>query len=476
MRMRLAAFLLSLALIVVAPAAVTAQTATPQSELQTIAAELVKLAERLLTVAAGLTPLPTPTPPPLPPPAGKAALTSADFTYVGTFYLPYEATAYAHGFTLRRVGTELRALTLAYTETGQQLIEFRVPSDLSGIPTAVVTRNFGNIFRKAGGTYAMPSMANAATTTVIFGLYWDPLTQRLYWTGGGTYEVTGAQYASVCYSTLDDTLKKGTAVGCWGFKDRSWKFTIGGVTALPQWWADLHTGGRRLAAGFGGGAASSGVTTASMGPALTAFDPNFGGAAASALTVAHTPLVGYPWGGTANDGVNSWYSLGLPAPTDEYPERAHRNADYTNELDPNWGPHGGKGRWTWTDGAMGQIGTWIDTSTRHGFFIARTQPDGRLWYGNGGSNAERASHQWDIYDPADLATVANGATRQWAIQPRASIAVQYPGFAYPLITNGYYWHATTGVTFDPVARRLYIMVRGANPEWQSAVYVYQIAG
>ena len=94
---------------------------------------------------------------------------------------------------------------------------------------------------------------------------------------------------------------------------------------------------------------------------------------------------------------------------------------------------------------------------------------------------ESSNHWWYVYDPNDLAQVAQGQKQQWQIQPAAEWQVQYSDLSYPLPT----WEAlppnmVTGVTYDPTTRRLYVAVAFAGdaniyaPYGVHKVYVYEV--
>src|SRR5207253_9684851 len=99
-----------------------------------------------------------------------------------------------------------------------------------------------------------------------------------------------------------------------------------------NWFADTNCVGCRLGAGFGGYFSIAGTGPISSGPALTAFNPASLGSMSSSGSIAHTPLVNYPFNSTA-------YSS---------PDRCHRDADYTTEFD-GWNPRSGIGYFSWTD-------------------------------------------------------------------------------------------------------------------------------
>jgi hypothetical protein len=289
----------------------------------------------------------------------------------------------------------------------------------------------------------------------IRGLYWDEPDQRLYWTIGDGYNTVSGADPSIGYSTIS----RGTliAAGPWALRDRSCKMTMGGLLGVPAATATA-LGGRRLAAGFGGYYSIATTGPVSMGPALSAFDPHdLGG---NHAPVPNTTLVGYPFQGEAYGP----------------PDRAHRDTDYRTEFD-GWNPRNGTGYFSWTD-YIWQGGVWIETPNVQGVLFLPTLGNGRTWYETSTLHAERASHWWMVYDPADLMAVARRRRRQWAVQPRRSWKVRYPGLPDPLPG----WanepmNVITGSVWDPAARRLYVAVRfawGAGVRSGHTIYVYEI--
>lgn len=404
-------------------------------------------------------------------PVSKTLLAQTDFTYLGAFRLPvtvggFDAT-WGRGLAHRYVNGQLRFLTTAYAQTGTTstpVYEVSSPgySLAPPYPNAPLMRLWGDVFRDGAGNQKLPTRPGAATD--VFGLYWDAPTQRLYFTGGMTYWVDPGEFVSLGYATLDESTGKGTATGAWGFKDRSWKFTMGGVLPIPQWFEQAYVPGRRLAAGFGG-FLSSGVTLYSMGPALTAFPPNLANYPDQSQISAHTPLVGYPFLDPP------WWTNGGSVPVGS--NRAERDTDYKTELD--WPPHNGKGYFQWAD-AIWQGGAWIDLPTKHGVIFAALLGNGRYWYGqneNGyGIHYERASHAWFVYNPADFAKVARGETPQWNIQPAQRWPIQYSAVKYPLGLDDQ--RIPTGVTYDPTTGLLYVAVRFAGAQGEHLVHVYRV--
>jgi hypothetical protein len=387
--------------------------------------------------------------------AAKQVLTQSDFTYLGSFLLPQSIggqfdPGWGRGFAIRYVNGELRAMTMALNPVppnNAPLYEVRVPNPVIGNnpPTAQLVRNWGDILQ-------------GKTSTGVWSFYWDNQDQRLYWTCGDSYNATEADAVSLGYSVLNDATGGVTAFGAWRFTGRGNKATNTCVTPIPQWFADQYTSGRRLGVGCGG--YQSVVTTGPghIGPALAAFNPPNPSVDLPSSSLAHTVLVGYPFNPTAYGP----------------PDRAHRDTDYTTEFD-NWYPRNGIGYWSWTD-QMEQAGVWIDTPNKSGLVYFPTMSHGVVKYRESSLEADRASHAWYVYDPADLALVAQGAKQQWEIQAKSFWSVQYPGLSYPLPGwRDFPMNMVTGSSYDPTTRHLYLSVRFGGCDGRChRVHVYQV--
>jgi hypothetical protein len=123
---------------------------------------------------------------------------------------------------------------------------------------------------------------------------------------------------------------------------------------------------------------------------------------------------------------------------------------------------------------MMQSGVWIDTASKSGLVYFPTMSKGRAWYETSTLHAQNATHWWFVYDPADLAQVAQGQKQQNAFQPKYSWAVQYAGLTYPLPGwSDWPGNQITGSTYDPVGKCLYIAVRFAAGD-RHEIYVYEV--
>ncbi len=394
--------------------------------------------------------------PPYSPSREKSVLQESDLRYIGAFRMPSAIGAgdppWGNGLAHRYVGGQLRFFSKAHgNPPPARIYEVAAPNlaeDPAAAPTAQLVRVWGDIVGPDSHGHT-------------WGLFWDEQDRRLYWANGNSYNTTSPFDPSIGYCTLNDSTGTFTRAGVWGFNGRSCKMAMGGLAAIPQWFSDAYCTGQRLGAGFGGYFSIAATGPVSMGPALAAFDPQELASTPSRESVPNTPLVGYPFNATP-------YTQ---------PHRAHRDTDYRTEFD-GWNPRDGVGHWSWTD-YIWQGGVWVDTPEKTGLLFFPTLGNGRTWYENSTLNAERSSHWWYVYDPADLAGVALGQRRQWEIQARYTWQVQYAGIDHPL--GGWHDEPTrhvVGATFDALSRTLSVAVRfalGFRTGSPIVVYVYEVA-
>jgi hypothetical protein len=416
---------------------------------------------------AGLSPAPDPTGPGTPGPgtreggrpvsapattAGRRVPTVQDLRLRGTYRLPggHDGLdlAFGSGLALRSAAVGRTVFTGAL---GGEVVELAVPSALGGgaqdAPPAQVVRVWGDL---AGGRRTFAD----GRTGDLSGLHWDQRAERLWWSFGDVYNATSDDDPAVGASVLheDGSVE---VLGPWRFTGRGQKAVMGGVTAVPSWFADRWCAGRTLAAGFGGYVSIVATGPASMGPALSAFDPHALAATPPGTTAAFTDLVGYPF--TSQPGPGT--------------DRCRRHADVVNEVD-GWTSPGADGLapWTWAD-RIGAGGAWVDTPAVSGFLTFPVLGGGRIAYGDGYVRPERLSHWVMAYDPADLARVATGEVPQWGIQP----ARQWP-LVVPGVPASYPWspdapgHDVSGVAWDGAAAHLHVAVRFAAAPTDDAPY------
>ncbi len=404
-----------------------------------------------------------------PDPLARPTLRQTNFQFLGSFrppaFLPSGlSTGFSKsGFTHRRVNGQLRFILASQTHGGGQAYEVAYPGLGTGadLPEASLTREWGDIYggkkwvENEGGTGAL---GNGVWT---YGLYFDETRRRLYWSYGHWYNQPFPYNPCFGYSEISDLTGAATAHGPWRVTDRPEKQTRGGCLRIPQWFADRYTAGKSLGAGFGGYFSIIG-TGGSMGPALAAVSDPDPTRDAPRAGLPGVPLVGYTFGG---------------------PVRCERNPDYISYYDDltGGGPFqasGGIGRWTWSDMLYGAA-AWIDMPAVHGLLFLSKMGQGRVRYENATTKADRGVYEWFVYDPRDLADVAQGRKAEDQIQPVARWADPALPLS-PLDVAG--WEGdgegqVTGATFDPVDNRLYVLTGAtwhSHSEWHPQISVFQL--
>lgn len=380
----------------------------------------------------------------------KSLVSEADFQYVGAFRLPRDVEgrdgAWGRGLAIRELNGQPRIISSTVDGTIYEALPPE-PGTHGEFPQASIVTVWGDL-------------SKGHRVGQLNGLFWDEPTRRLYWSSGDLYNTIHPDNPSMGFSTFNDQAgTPGATYGPWRFTGRGSKATMGGVLALPDWFAAQYTAGRRLAAGFGGYWSIVANGPAHMGPALCAFEtPDVNLPAGK--PVKFTNLVGYPFN---------------PVPYTQ-PDRCHRDTDYRTEFD-GWNPRNGVGYWSWTD-FLWQGAVWIDLPQKHGVVFMPTLGRGRTWYEGSTLHAERAAHAFYVYDPMEFVPVASGKTKQWRIQPAQTWDMQFENITYPMPG----WRdepnrMITGATFDQSRQTLYVAVRfayGTGAAGQHLVYVYRV--
>jgi hypothetical protein len=213
--------------------------------------------------------------PPPEKPRVPGVLDIHDLEYAGSFTLPSvpgipqgDAKAFFRsGIALRTADGEKRML-LATGTYRHSLYEVAIPvpgkivgNDASAVPEAQ--------FRTVFGELTIDAEANSNGT-----MWYDQASDLFYWTNLHIFDARGAN----SFPTLRSARISGGVLA----EERQWflpapppshyKAYWGGVTGIPDSFAERYTGGSRLALGFGG--SYSIIQTVSMGPSLAAISPN----------------------------------------------------------------------------------------------------------------------------------------------------------------------------------------------------------
>ena len=422
-----------------------------------------------------------PTEPPTEPPTGGYQLvTPESFEYLGFFCIPAnlygpKTTVMSKGLAHRYVNGKLRIFLASPWHDQPVCGEFDVPTgqlDNYGSQWAVAT----GIWQNLGGDKRICTDNNGVpypSAGNIYGLYWDEVDGRLYWHYANEYEASHWHTACFGYSVINEANTITDVAAYRPAVDHTWgaKMMQSGIVPIPP---EFVKDGKRLALGMGGYFSVVTMGPASMGPALTAFNPSNLGAHLSHVDV--TPLLGYPFTqGDPSELPRMERDTGYVdvVPGEDYFALAHRD---------------GKGFWTWSD-TIHSGGVWIDTPTHKGILFFATMGYGKTFYQTSTLQTEQWRQMWIGYDPAKL----KEGNRQ--VQPNYVTEVppptapydggghvrQYP-FGYgPGTTMGGSPDSlvNSGATFDPTTGRLYLLqnrmwMPGEGPERYPGVFVYQL--
>ncbi len=282
-----------------------------------------------------------------------------------------------------------------------------------------------------------PDCSNAASG--VYGLYYDEVDQRLYWTFGPGYAYDSGS-PMMGYSTLNDATNLATGVGSWKLAGTLMtKATRGGMLGIPSAFAQAYTNGKRLGIGFGG-YYNIGQDT-SMGPTLFAIDPP---SLPHLAAIPNMPLEQYP-------AIGPLFSTTT--------DRGHRNANY---IGIDWPAKNGVGYFQWTDTVLG--GAWIKTAGIEGVLYLATLGEGTIGYSHAKVAADHRETWAFVVDPADLAKVAQGTLAPYRIQPKKAFR--------PSINTG------AGMAYDATTQTLYVIDPAANRGRVAGtplVFVYKVA-
>ena len=379
------------------------------------------------------------------PPAAQThtegVLDASNFQYVGSFMLPEvpvpvpndggyndEKTYFNSGLTLRTVDGQQRLLM----ETGtyhESLYEVAIPplvkiegSDLSDVPTAKLTNYFGPI-----------PMDEGANTTG--GIYYDQASDQLYWTNYIYYtaqnptsnpilnagKIDSGQLVQTSY-WYEPSTRTSPQAAFWG-----------GMTSIPQDFANQYTDGKTLALGFGG---NNNPATSSAGPALAAVDVS----SPSGSTMVEQPLFYHIDQYRNTEGMSTRPGNYFMSGTD----------DFHPQPSSPW-----QGYWALVD-SIGS-GLFIDLPGQQGYLTFAHQGINRVGYDGGGASWNtQYQNTWYFYDYQTLGDAITGVNAAgdkvspWDITPTSMTAMTLPNTATSADQQ------IAGSAFDPTTRLLYV--------------------
>jgi hypothetical protein len=317
----------------------------------------------------------------------------------------------------------------------------------SNYPSASVVKHWGNIY---GGTLVDES--GGGGTVYVYGLYWDETDQRLYWNYGDSYNVAAPDNPCFGYSTLGSSA---VSYGPWRMGNcKPFQF---GITGIPTSFANQYLRGNRLGIGFGGRASAESAGPVSDGPALAAISPP---SSARLSEISSIIMLNYP----CNPGAGDPYYCRRPAGyTDTITAAGHPR-----------GPFGNYGGWQWMDFIF-QGGVWIDMPSKHGFLNLPVLGTGAISYSSSTIHSGGIQNWAFIFDPSDLAKVAQGTKNSWDVIPSSYWNIAYPMYGATLgPQDDEPYTACQGACFDPTNNRLYVMIPWANGNYPM-VCVYQVS-
>ncbi|MCL1897702.1 MAG: bacterial Ig-like domain-containing protein [Micrococcales bacterium] len=385
----------------------------------------------------------TDSPPPTPPRV-PGVVDQFDLEYQGSFTLPmvpgYDKTYTDSGISLRTVGGEKRLIAMAGTYSfGAYEVAIPSPvkivgSDTSGVPEAQLRSEFGPL-------PVDPEATHNGT------LWYDQAADRLYWTNIHGYFTPGTlpfpvlRSGSLAGGTLTETGQWYQPADLGGAPLKSF---WGGVTGIPQGFANQYTGGKTIGLGFGGMYSIN--SSASWGPSLAAAGLNTGGA------------------------------MDLqPVLFGSFDKRAMRDGDYFYATEVSYQPNP-VSPWEgqWTSGDFIGSGVFIDLPDKQGYVSFSRQTTGRIGYDYGGSNWN-GTHQnvWYFYDYESLGKAAMGTLPKDSLTPSSLAYMDLPNDSTAATQQ------VTGSAFDPETRLLYVYTTGAlsqaaHGSLQPAVHVYSV--
>jgi hypothetical protein len=373
---------------------------------------------------------------PPPPQKGRVpgVLDIHDFEYRGSFSLPtvpgipaphWDEKAFnASGIALRSVGGEKRMLLTTGTYT-QYVYEVAIPepgmfigNDAGAVPVAEFRALFGMMPKGAG----VDVFGNICNSNINGTMWYDEGDDLLYWTNAHDYLTSWVlpfpvlRSASLAGGVLTESRQ-------WFLPDYApghYKSYWGGVTKIPDGFAQKYTGGRKLALGFGGGYTI--ISICSSGPSLAAVTPDNPTGLLDFQNIMYYPNPEY----CVRDGNYIPMISYDPLPADPW-----------------------RGGWTSCD-TIGS-GVFVDLPDKQGYVVFARQATGRIGYDYGGYNWNgKYQNAWYFYDYDTLGRAPAGETSARGIYPSSISIVDLPN------ENTKDSQVIAGSYFDAETRRLYV--------------------
>jgi hypothetical protein len=425
-------------------------------------------------------------------------LRASDITYAGyyNFKAPRGSGPFCQGLTSRVVDGDFRLLFVGDVgSTPHQLFEV----SMTGLA-------FGDTLTTITNKWDLPVDGNTIGDSQ--GIHWDAPTDRLWWWGVYDYTDDGVVRLHQIALTTDATDLAALYTGFGTTTLLRHHVALEGVHAKkvdksvvrpPDWWKALYGVTQDFLIGNGGyhSKVSTGV---SLGLALVALPDPMDYADNQTIPAADLNVLADH---TFSDP--DWYAEGHPTtfdrtrrvthPTnyvdggdyrqnsDTYPDGTDPNdPTINNGLQPTLPPAAGArwlspapdgcGRFVQGDLIPGAV--WINTPSRSGLVTINSLKMGHVWYGLAHGHCESVAHELHIYDPATLGAAAQGTLAPCLVQPDSMTVLTLPDLG----EGGEFPGIIDGMTYDPVAKRLYLIAYGINGvenAYMSRIYVYQVA-
>ncbi len=388
-------------------------------------------------------------------PPARSLLSAQDFVYLGAYKIP--SNTWGQGFLLRRVGSDLRCLSLVYKGAG-----IVAPSAQYSLREYVLPSTF-NATAAVSTTWTEPWGANGwGTNGHWFGLGW--VGNVLITSSAVDY--LGTPNPSGWFGrTLNSDGTIGNLVGPLAFSGVTPRKSFGKLLAVPAAFQQAYGVGP-YALGGGGYVSTMCVDSASLGPTLFAVpDPTAYWAAGSVPSAAIKTLMDH----APATCVPAWYPQ-AQAPTTV--DRGWREPSVQETYDTWTSPApDGLGRWTWGDSAWGTA-TWIDTPTRYGVVYLLSLMTGAAYYQTSTLHQGGHAAELQVFDPERFAEVVAGTRPPAMVSPASRAVLSLPNFR----TEANWQSASgqiAGADYDPQTNRLYAYVPYST-DTLGRVHVWQV--
>jgi hypothetical protein len=332
---------------------------------------------------------------------------------------------------------------------GELVGEFGIPSpkksnNFDDLPVGEMLQGLGDLANFSAIRSAIESYTEAAgdgslTIDTLDGLVYvrgkERADDRIFWTVNKYYNAGHVNHPSIGMShpnTGNPQAKGVWRLGPSGDATFHAKSYSDYLFRIPRDWADQYVGGKFLAAGLSGGPMNQSY---SHGPALYAFAP--------------------------------------PNPNDSPSMGASLDAQILLRYPPHEGKYPG-----WTECDVWDGGAWVEAGGKSAVLFVGTKGLGSVRYGeptsdscHGGKGYHCDPYEGQIvlYDPDELAEVAQGKKEPWEVLPYAVISESELDLPFENCGGG-----LSEVAYDPVSKKLYIVEH--IPGGKVPIHVFGIQG